>query len=95
MTRATFRSVSRGKLVAYERAAARQTARRHRRDVGPLLLPFVSGLASRVSWRVFIRAVIADDGLHRAYGERGAFFAADGESDGAQNHAIPPGSKAE
>jgi hypothetical protein len=58
--------------------------------VGPLLLPFAGGLASRVSWRVFVRAVIADDGLHRAYGERGAFLTADGERDGAQNHAILP-----
>jgi hypothetical protein len=58
--------------------------------VGPLLLPFADGLSSRVSWRVFVRAVIADDGLHRAYGERGAFLTADGERDGAQNHAILP-----
>ena len=56
--------------------------------MGPLLLPFASGFASRVSWRVFVRAVIADDGLHRAYGERGAFLTADGERDGTQNHAI-------
>ena len=63
---------------------------RHHRCVGPLLLPFAGGLSSRVSWRVFVRAVIADDGLHRAYGERGAFLTADGERDGAQNHAILP-----
>jgi antitoxin HicB len=56
--------------------------------VGPLLLPFAGGLASRVSWRVCVRPVIADDGLHRAYGERGAFLTADGERDGTQNHAI-------
>lgn len=63
---------------------------RHGRWVRSLLLPFADGLASRVSWRVFVRAVIADDGLHRAYGERGAFLTADGERDGAQNHAILP-----
>jgi hypothetical protein len=58
--------------------------------VGPLLLPFAGGLASRVSWRVCVWPVIADDGLHRTYGERGAFLTADGERDGAQNHAILP-----
>ena len=61
--------------------------------MGPLLLPFAGGLSSRVSWRVFVRPVIADDGLHRAYGERGAFLTADGERDGAQNHAILRGTK--
>ena len=86
---ATVASVSRRKLIAYERAVARPIARRHGgRWVGPLLLPFAGGLSSLVSWRVRVRPVIADDGLHRAYGERGAILAADGERDGAQNHAI-------
>src|SRR6202162_4800138 len=61
--------------------------------MGALLLPFAGGLSSRVSWRVCVRPVIADDGLHRAYGERGAFLTADGERDGAQNHAILRGTK--
>src|SRR5260370_360804 len=87
------RSVSRRKLIANERAAARLTARTHGRWVEPLLLPFAGGLSSRVSWRVCVRPVIADDGLHRAYGERGAFLTADGECNGAQNHAILPGTK--
>ena len=54
-----------------------------------LLLPFAGGLL-RVSWPVCIRPVIADDGLHRTYGKRRAFLTADGERDGAQNHAILP-----
>jgi hypothetical protein len=68
-------------------------ARWHRHCLGSLLLPFAGGFASRVSWRVFVRPVIADDGLHRAYGERGAFLAADGERDGAQDHGILPGTE--
>ena len=40
-----------------------------------------------------VRPVIADDGFHRTYGERGAFLTADGERDGAQNHAILRGTK--
>ena len=56
----------------------------------PLLLLFAGGLFSRVSWRVFVRPVIADDGLHGAYTEHGAFLTADGERDGAQNHAFLP-----
>jgi len=62
--------------------------------MGPLLLSFASGLFGRVSWHVFVRPVIADDGLHRAYGERGAFLTANGERDGAQNHAILQGTNA-
>ena len=84
-------SVSRRKLIAYERAAARRTARRHGRWTGPLLLLFAGGLFSRGSWRVFVRPVIADDGLHRAYTEQGAFLTANGERDGAQNHAFSQG----
>jgi hypothetical protein len=73
-----------------EMCRPRPTAPKHRRCVGALLLPFVGGLASRVSSWGFVRAVIADDGLHRAYRERGAFLTADGERYGAQNHAILP-----
>ena len=42
---------------------------------------------------MFVRPVIADDGLHRTYGKRGAFLTAHGERDGAQNHAILPGTQ--
>ena len=75
-------------LIAQERAVARATACMHGRWVGPLLLPFVAGLSSRASCRVCVRPIIADDGLYRTYGERGAFLAAYGKRNGAQNHTV-------
>jgi hypothetical protein len=67
----------------------RWAARRDGGRMGPLLAPSV-GWLGRISWRVSIRAIVANDGLHRAHGEHGTFLAADGKRDGAQNHAILP-----